>query len=513
MTLSCWHAADLRTAPLGFDTMVAGWVVDPSSRNLGLKSMSDVRLGESMTHIEELIGTGKNQRSMAEVAIAEAAPYAAADAETTLRLMPLLETELKRVPKLWDIFVNLEVPLIPVLADMEMAGIALDKDFFAKFAVELNERIEQIEKQVYAGVGKAFNLNSTQQLSEVLFGVLKLAPPNKGKKTSSGHYSTAAGVLDELSGQHPVVDMILEYRELSKLKSTYVDALPLQIHPEDGRVHTSFSQTTAVTGRLSSSDPNLQNIPTRTDLGRRVRRGFVADPGNVLVSLDYSQIELRIVAHMAGDKAMLNAFRAGQDIHATTAAAIYGVPLDKVTKEMRRHSKAINFGLIYGMSAFGLTRTTELTLSESQDFVEAYFKQFPGVKKYLDGIRKEATQEGYVETMLGRRRYFPNLKSSLNQVLRNREEREAINAPIQGTAADIMKIAMIKIPPALAQAGLRGKMLLQVHDELVVECPRAELKEVVGVVRDVMENAFKLDIPLSTEARWGLNWDELKPLA
>jgi DNA polymerase-1 len=502
----------LRAAPLGFDTMVAGWVVDPSSRNLGLKSMADVRLGESMTHIEELIGTGKNQRSMAEVAIAEAAPYAAADAETTLRLMPLLETELKRVPKLWDIFVNLEVPLIPVLADMEMTGIALDADFFTKFSVELNTRIEQIEKQVYAEVGKTFNLNSTQQLSEILFGILKLSPPNKGKKTASGHYSTAAGVLDELSGKHPVVDMILEYRELSKLKSTYVDALPLQIHPEDGRVHTSFSQTTAVTGRLSSSDPNLQNIPTRTDMGRRVRRGFVADPGNVLVSLDYSQIELRIVAHMAGDKAMLNAFRGGQDIHATTAAAIYGVPLDKVTKEMRRHSKAINFGLIYGMSAFGLTRTTELTLAESQDFVEAYFKQFPGVKKYLDGIRKEATQDGYVETMLGRRRYFPNLKSSMNQVLRNREEREAINAPIQGTAADIMKMAMIKIPAALSQAGLRGKMLLQVHDELVVECPREELKEVAGVVRDVMENAFKLDIPLSTEARWGLNWDELKPL-
>jgi DNA polymerase-1 len=286
----------------------------------------------------------------------------------------------------------------------------------------------------------------------------------------------------------------------------------VQIHPEDGRVHTSFSQTTAVTGRLSSSDPNLQNIPIRTDLGRRVRRGFVADPGNVLISLDYSQIELRIVAHMAGDEAMLNAFRAGQDIHATTAAAIYGVPLDAVTKEMRRHSKAINFGLIYGMSAFGLTRSTELTLAESQDFVEAYFKQFPGVKKYLDGIRKEAARSGYVETMLGRRRYFPNLKSGLNHAMKNREEREAINAPIQGTAADIMKIAMIKIPPALAQAGLHGKMLLQVHDELVVECPRSELSSVVGVVREVMENAYPLGIPLTTEARWGMNWDELKPV-
>jgi DNA polymerase-1 len=502
----------LRAEPLGFDTMVAEWVIDPSSRHLGLKNMSDARLGESMTHIEELIGTGKNQLSMAEVGIAKAAPYAAADAETTLRLRPLLEKELKRFPKLWNLFVEIEMPLIPVLADMEMAGIALDKNFFAKFSKELSERIAKLEEQVHEAVGKPFNLNSTQQLSEVLFGVLKLTPPDKGRKTASGHYSTAAGVLDELSGQHPVVDMILEYRELTKLKSTYVDALPLQIHPEDGRVHTSFSQTTAVTGRLSSSDPNLQNIPTRTDLGRRVRRGFLADPGNVLVSLDYSQIELRIVAHMAGDQAMLNAFRAGQDIHATTAAAIYGVPLEKVTKEMRRHSKAINFGLIYGMSAFGLTRTTDLTLAESQDFVEAYFKQFPGVKKYLDGIRKEATQNGYVETMLGRRRYFPNLKGSVNQVVRAREEREAINAPIQGTAADIMKIAMIKIPPALAKAGLHGKMLLQVHDELVVECPRPELNELVRVVRNIMEKAYKLDIPLTTEARWGTNWDELKPL-
>ena len=502
----------IRVAPLGFDTMVAEWVIDPGSRNLGLKNLAGVRLGESMTHIEELIGTGKNQRSMADVAIPEAAPYAAADAETTLRLMPVLEAELKRVPKLWDLFVNIEIALIPVLADMEMAGIALDKAFFAKFSVELTGRLAELEKQVYAAVGKTFNLNSTQQLSDVLFGALHLSPPDKGRKTASGHYSTAAGVLDEMSGQHPVVDMILEYRELSKLKSTYVDALPVQIHPEDGRVHTSFSQTGAVTGRLSSSDPNLQNIPTRTDLGRRVRRGFIADPGNVLLSVDYSQIELRIVAHMAGDEAMLNAFRAGQDIHATTAAAIYGVPLEAVTKEMRRHSKAINFGLIYGMSAFGLTRSTELTLSESQDFVEAYFKQFPGVKKYLDGIRKEAARSGYVETMLGRRRYFPNLKSGLNHAMKNREEREAINAPIQGTAADIMKIAMIKIPPAMAQAGLHGKMLLQVHDELVVECPRNELNSVAGVVQDVMENAYPMDIPLTTEARWGMNWEELQPL-
>jgi DNA polymerase-1 len=502
----------LRVTPLAFDTMLAEYVLDPGSRNLGLKTMAEVRLGESMTHIEDLIGKGKNQRTMDEVDIASAAPYAVADAETTLRLQTVLEKELKALPKLWDLFVNIEMPLIAVLADMEMAGVALDKAFFAAFSVQLSDRITALEKQIYLAVGKTFNINSTQQLSSVLFETLGLTPPDRGKKTASGHYSTAAGVLDEMSGQHPVLDMILEYREYAMLKSTYVDALPAQIHPEDGRVHTSFSQIGAVTGRLSSSDPNLQNIPTRTDLGRRVRRGFVADPGNILVSLDYSQIELRIVAHMARDEAMLNAFRAGQDIHATTAAAIYGIPLAAVTKEQRRHAKAINFGLIYGMSAFGLTRSTELTLSESQDFVEAYFKQFPGVKKYLDGIRRSARETGYVETLLGRRRYFPALKGTLNQTLRNREEREAINAPIQGTAADIMKIAMIKIPPAIAQAGLHGRMLLQVHDELVLECPRAELNATVDMARNVMENAYLMSIPLTTDARWGTNWDELKPI-
>jgi DNA polymerase I len=503
----------LRATPLAFDTMLAEWVLDPGSRTLGLKNMAAVRLGDSMTHIEDLIGTGKNQRTMADVSIAEAAPYAAADAETTLRLKPVLEADLKQFPRLWDLFSNIEMPLISVLADMEMAGVALDKSFFSAFSVQLTERMLAIEKQIYAAVGKPFNINSTQQLSSVLFETLRLIPPDRGKKTSSGHYSTAAGVLDEMSGQHPVVDMILEYREYSKLKSTYVDALPAQINPKTGRVHTSYSQTGAVTGRLSSSNPNLQNIPIRTELGRRVRRGFVAEPGNVLVSLDYSQIELRIVAHMANDESMLNAFRLGQDIHAATAAAIYNVPLDAVTKEQRRHAKAINFGLIYGMSAFGLTRTTDLTLSESQEFVDAYFTQFPGVKKYLDGIRRSARATGFVETLLGRRRYFPVLKSTLNQNLRNREEREAINAPIQGTAADIMKIAMIKIPSSIVQTGLHGRMLLQVHDELVIECPRAELNKTVNLAREIMENAYLLSIPLTSEARWGTNWDELQSIA
>ena len=500
----------IRAAPLEFDTMIAEFVLDPNSRNLGLKNMAAARLGLEMTHIEALIGSGKKQISMADVGIETAAAYAAADAETVVRLKPLLETELRRFPKLTSLFTEIEMPLIPVLADMEMTGIALDKDFFAAFSVQLDERLQIIEADIYAAVGKTFNINSTQQLSDILFGILRLVPPDRGRKTASGHYSTAAGVLEGLSGQHPVVEMVLEYRELTKLKSTYVDTLPVQIHPETGRVHTSFSQTGAVTGRLSSSEPNLQNIPTRTELGRRVRRGFVAEPGNLLLSVDYSQIELRIVAHMANDGSMLAAFSAGQDIHATTAAAIYGIPLSAVTKEQRRHAKSINFGLVYGMSAFGLTRTTELTLSESEDFVKAYFRQFPGVKKYLDGIRREARENGYVETLLGRRRYFPMLKSAQNQVLKNREEREAINAPIQGTAADIMKIAMIRIPPALAGAGLHGRMLLQVHDELVLECLQSELEATIRVVKQVMENACPLSIPLTTEARWGKNWDEVQ---
>jgi DNA polymerase-1 len=377
---------------------------------------------------------------------------------------------------------------------------------------ELTKRLAEIEKQVFHSVGKPFNINSTQQLSDVLFKTLGLEPPDRGNKTASGHYSTAAGVLEELSGKHPVVDWVLEQRELSKIKSTYVDALPVAINPKTNRVHTSYSQIGAVTGRLSSNNPNLQNIPIRTETGRRVRNGFIASKGNWLISVDYSQIELRIVAHMAQDENMLAAFRAEEDIHATTAAAIYSVGLDAVTKEMRRHAKAINFGLIYGMSAFGLTRSTDLTLAEAENFVKAYFEKFPGVKKYLDGIRKQAASQGYVETLLGRRRYFPALQSKTNPQMKNREEREAINTPIQGTAADIMKIAMLKIPPELKKAKLNGKMLLQVHDELVLECPKDELEKTAKIVKETMANAYPLDIPLSTEARYGPNWGEMKTI-
>jgi DNA polymerase I len=501
----------LYVSPLTFDTMLAEFIVDPGSHNLGLKNLAFVKLGEEMTHIEELIGKGKKQITMADVAIESAAPYAVADAETTLRLMPILQEDLRRVngTKLLE---EIDLPLTPVLADMEMTGISLDLPFFVETGKRLEKRMAEIEKLVYEKVGRPFNINSTQQLSDVLFKELKLEPPDRGNKTASGHYSTAAGVLDLLRGKHEVVDLVLENRELAKIKSTYVDALQAALNPDTGCVHTSYSQTGAVTGRLSSVNPNLQNIPIRTEEGRRIRNGFVADRDTVLLSVDYSQIELRIVAHMAQDEAMLAAFRAGQDIHTTTAMAIYGVPADQVTKNMRRRAKSINFGLIYGMSVFGLTRYTDLTLAEAEEFVKAYFKQFPGIKKYLDGIRKLAAQQGYVETLLGRRRYFPALQSKQNVQLKNREEREAINAPIQGTAADIMKIAMLKIPPALKEAGLKGKMLLQVHDELVLEVPDKELKKTARLVQEIMTNAYPLDIPLSTEARYGKNWGDMKEI-
>ncbi len=499
----------LRVAPLSFDTMIAEWLVDPNSRNLGLKNLAFVRLGLEMTHIEELIGSGKKQISMAEVPVELAAPYAAADAETCIRLMPQLQSELAR-DGLDNLMYEIEMPLVSVLAEMEFLGVRLDLEFFHDFSKELTSNLAKLVDQIYEQVGHPFNINSTQQLSAILFNQLKLIPPMRGKKTSSGHYSTSADVLEELRGQHSLVDLILEHRELSKLKSTYVDSLPAAVDPKTGRVHTSYSQTGAVTGRLSSNNPNLQNIPIRTETGRRVRNGFIADEGNVLLSVDYSQVELRIVAHMAEDEAMLQAFRSGQDIHATTAAAIYNIPLTEVTKEQRRHAKAINFGLIYGMSAFGLARTTDLTLGEAENFVKTYFARFPGVKFYLDNIRKLATQQGYVTTLLGRRRYFPALKGQMNPQLRNREEREAINAPIQGTAADIMKIAMLQIPPALKNAGLKGMMLLQVHDEIVLECPQVELNKTVKLVKNVMESAFQLKIPLLTEARSGKSWGSMQ---
>ncbi len=498
----------LRVAPLAFDTMIAEWVINPSSRNLGLKNLAWVRQDIQMTTIEELIGKGKKQITMAEVPIDQAASYAAADAEVVLRLIPELETEL--VSSHGDrLYKEIEMPLVAVLADMEMAGIFLDTPYLARMSAEMGLRLADIEHAVYQAVGGAFNLNSPQQLSDALFNRLHLEPPDRTAKTATGFYSTSADVLESLRGKHPAVDLVLEYRELSKLKSTYLDALPQQVNPQTGRIHTSYNQTGSVTGRIASSDPNLQNIPIRSELGRQVRNAFVAQPGQQLLSVDYSQVELRIVAHMAADEAMLATFRAGLDIHTATAAAVYHVPLNQVTKDMRRRAKGINFGLIYGMSAFGLTRVTDLTLAESENFVQAYFEQFPGVKRYLDNMRRQAADQGYVETLLGRRRYFPGLKNQSDRNIRNREEREAINAPIQGSAADIMKIAMLRVPIALVEAGLSGRMLLQVHDELVLEAPQDELKKTAALVQEVMENAYQISVPLATEARSGPSWGDM----
>jgi DNA polymerase-1 len=498
----------LNVQPLSFDSMIAEWLINPSSRNLGLKNLAWVRQGIKMINIEELIGRGKKQITMAEVPIQKAAKYASLDAAVVLRLIPELQKGLEDTHAT-ALFSDLEMPLVQVMAHMEMAGVSLDTGFLNQMSAELSARLSEIETRVSQAVGESFNLNSPQQLSDALFNRLGLQPPDRTQRTASGFYSTSADVLEALSGKHEVVDWVLEYRELSKLKSTYLDALPQQVNPKTGRVHTSYNQTGSVTGRIASSDPNLQNIPIRTDLGRQVRKAFITPPGFQLVSVDYSQVELRIVAHMANDQAMLSAFRAGQDIHAATAAAIYGVPLEEVTKEQRRRAKSINFGLIYGMSAFGLTRYTDLTLAESENFMQAYFTQFPGVKRYLDNMRRQAAEQGYVETLLGRRRYFPGLKNQSNRNIRNREEREAINAPIQGTAADIMKIAMLRVPEALQQAGLSARMLLQVHDEIVLECTQSELRETAALVQKVMGSAYQMSAPLHTEARHGANWGEM----
>ncbi len=498
----------LAATPLGFDTMLAEWLCDPASRNLGLKNLAWVRLGAEMIQIEELIGRGQGQRSMAEVPIQQVAPYAAADAEVCLRLKPILEKELEQKQQT-ALFHDLEMPLVSVLAQMELDGVGLDLEVLRQIAADLSQRLHEIEKTIYDTVGHSFNLNSTQQLSTVLFDELGLEPPDRTRKTASGHYSTAASVLEELRPVHPIVDLVLENREIAKIKSTYADALQNQVNPATGRVHSSFSQTGSVTGRLASSDPNLQNIPVRSEVGRQIRQAFVAAKDHLLLAVDYSQIELRILAHICEDAAMIEAFEQDQDIHATTAAAVFNVEMDEVTAELRRRAKAVNFGLIYGMSAFGLTRSTDLTLAEAEDFVAAYFDRFPGVKRYLDKTKAQAREEGFVETLLGRRRYFPQLTRGAKpvpEVARARALREAINAPIQGSAADIIKLAMLRLPPAFEASGLSARMLLQVHDELLFETRKDELESTLAQVRDIMENAYQLRVPLKTDAKAGKDW-------
>ena len=494
------HGIELRN--LSFDTMIAAYLL--GEKALGLKPLAFNKLGVEMTPITDLIGTGAKQTSMDYVAVTAAAHYACADADITGRLAGLLGPELKEWG-LWHLFADVEMPLVPVLLDMERNGVALNTESLGAMSQSLGERMMKLEAEIYDHVGHRFNINSTQQLGSVLFEELKLPG---GRRTKRG-YSTDASVLEGLRGMHPVIEPLLEYRQLTKLKSTYVDILPALINPKTGRVHTSFNQTGTATGRLSSSDPNLQNIPIRGELGQQVRKAFVASDGSLLLRGDYSQIELRVMAHLSQDAHLLAAFHRDDDIHRATAAEVFSVSPAEVTPDMRRVAKTVNFGVLYGMSDYGLEQATELSREEASRFIDTYFEKHHGVKEYIEAIKRQAREQGYVETVLGRRRYIPDINSSNGQV-RAAAERMAINMPVQGSAADIIKLAMIGIKTEMDRRELRSKMILQVHDELVFEVPREELERMKGLVAEIMPGALKLSVPLTVEVKTGYNWGEME---
>ncbi|HZY40957.1 MAG TPA: DNA polymerase I, partial [Anaerolineae bacterium] len=509
--LAVLHEAGLPLRGLTYDTMLGAFLIEPGAP-IGLKKLAATQLNIEMTEIAELIGTGKKQIGMDRVAIEDAAPYAAADADVTLRLMKLQEPQLNELG-LRQLLDTIDMPLVPVLLDMELAGVRIDPQFLGDMSQRLDKRLKEIEAQVYELVGQPFNLNSPAQLGEVLFTQLQLVAPGE-RKTSTGKVSVAADVLESMKGLHPVINLILEQRQLSKLKGTYLDALPKLINPKTGRVHTSFNQTGAVSGRIASQDPNLQNIPIRSELGREVRRAFVVEPGNVLIAADYSQVELRIAAHISDDPGLRAAFAAGQDIHRATAAKVLNVPPDQVTSDQRSFAKRVNFGLLYGMGTQSLAQQAGISMKEAQKFVDAYFAGFPSIRKYIDETKRRAKVDGYVETLLGRRRYFPILRTETRDartnIMQRAAEREAINHPIQGTAADIIKIAMINIHRELATRGLKAQLILQVHDELILEAPQGEAAEVGRLLKELMEGAYPLDPPLKVEVGVGQNWDEVK---
>jgi DNA polymerase I len=492
---------------LTFDTMIAAYLLESGQRSLGLKDLAWTRLKIEMASYADLAGKGKSALTLDRLPIDRVAPYSCADADVTLRLKEDVEPEL-RESGLYSLFERVEMPLVPVLVAMERAGVALDTGHLQQLSTEIYGRIRDLETAICDLVGRKFNLSSTQQLASVLFTDLKLPPV---RRTKTG-YSTDADVLEELRGTHPIVEMILEHRQMVKLKSTYADALPLLVNPHTGRLHTSFNQTVATTGRLSSSDPNLQNIPIRTEWGRRVRKSFVAgDLSRVLLSADYSQIELRVLAHITGDPALVESFRKGEDIHAATAAQVYGIPITDVTPNERRIAKTVNFGVLYGMSDYGLARDSGLSRKESALFIESYFQRYGAVRDHFERVKREAAEKGYVSTLLGRRRYIPEIRSS-HRGLRQAAERMAINMPIQGTAADIIKIAMINLHHRMSEKGFESKMILQVHDELLFECPREEVEALAPEVKRIMESAMALQVPVVVDAKVGSNWDEMKRL-
>ena len=496
---------DIQIAGPQFDTMLAHYLANPDGRH-GMDILSEQYLHYKPVSITELIGKkGKNQLNFRDVPLDKATEYAAEDADITFQLKGKLHKELmdKQVAHLMQ---RLEMPLVPVLADMEMEGIRIDADFLGNYSIELETISKDLEKTIYNMSGANFNIASPKQMGEVLFDHMKIDP--KAKKTKTGQYKTDEATLQKLAAEHEIVSKIVDYRKVNKLRSTYVDALPKLIHPKTGRVHTSYAQAVAATGRLSSTNPNLQNIPIRTDMGKEIRKAFVPrNENHTLLAVDYSQIELRIVASVAEDPGMMEAFHAGIDIHTATAAKVFGIEVADVTKEQRYKAKSVNFGLIYGQGAFGLSQNLGIKRGEAKELIDAYFEQFGGVKTYMDDTIKYCREHGYVKTLMGRKRFIPDINSN-NQTVVGFAERNAINAPIQGSAADMIKLAMINIHNRFSKMDIGTKMILQVHDELLFDVPKTELEEITAVIKEEMERAMPLKVPVIAEAGHGDNWLE-----
>lgn len=515
MTVLLQHGMDV-VGPI-HDTMTLAWLLDPASRSLGLKAQAYAELGWNMTEISELIGSGRKQITIDEVEIERVAAYCGADVDATIQIFDKLMPRVVAAG-MEPIYSDIELPLLPVLTDMERAGIQLDLKLLADMSKRLGARLIELEDELVKIVGHPFNLRSTQQMSDVLFK--EMAFPTKGvSKTSSGHFSTAVQELERLyamksdlsAQQQRMLEIIFEQRQMEKLRGTYVDALPTQVNPNTGRVHTNFNQTGAATGRMSSNNPNLQNIPIRSEMGREIRQAFTVPAGNLLVSADYSQIELRVLAHVAQEETLIAAFRADQDIHAATASKLFHLPIEQVSKDQRGLAKTINFATIYGSSAFGISSRTDMTTAEADKFLTQYFETYPRIRQYIDATTQMVREQGFVQTLLGRKRFFPELQSGrLPFHQRAAIERAAINAPIQGSAADIMKIAMVRLHDELQKRKLATRMLLQVHDEIVLEVPKEEEVEAAQLIRTVMESAYALDVPLKVDVEAGPNWYDLQ---
>ena len=487
-----------------WDTMIAHYLIQPELRH-NMDYMAEIYLHYQTIHIDELIGPkGKNQRSMRELDPKDVYEYAAEDADITLQLKNKLEPELKKYGA-EKLFYEIEMPLMPVLAEMEMNGVCLDTDSLAETSKQLTSRMNEIEQRIYELAGQPFNIASPKQVGEILFDKLKIV--EKAKKTKTGQYVTSEEVLQQLKNKHEIVADILEHRGLKKLIGTYIDALPKLINPHTGHIHTSFNQTITATGRLSSSDPNLQNIPIRGENGKEIRKAFIPEPGCLFFSADYSQIELRVMAHLSNDDNMIEVFREGKDLHAATAANIYKKPIEEVTRDERTKSKRANFGIIYGITVFGLAERLDIDRAEAKQLIDGYFDTFPQVHDYMEKSKEIARQQGYVTTLFGRRRYLPDINSA-NSVVRGFAERNAINAPIQGTAADIIKVAMIRIFQRFKKEGIKSKMILQVHDELNFSVYPEEKEQVERIVLEEMQGAFDMKVPLVADSGFGNNWLE-----